>query len=189
MRDDVGECIKTLTEAYNAALCLEVCAGMCARLPRELRDSIYGYLMRGRVSVNNLYTGDIVIGARKMFSFLELRRAGREIHEEPYFADSPRTAEDQLCGESFWVEDATGRDVAAELMQNWVRSPMYELHVRHTLTSYLHLLVSHHGVCHSVGQRSTVPVVRGGRSLLCRTRPQDAHHESHQGDCRSRGAW
>jgi hypothetical protein len=59
--------IATATYAYDAAVCQEVCTAMCTKLPRELRDMVYEYLVRGYVVVNNCSTGATVSGKKFLF--------------------------------------------------------------------------------------------------------------------------
>jgi hypothetical protein len=119
-RDVIKTTVYDLTAEYDAAVRLEVCSHMCVKLPRELRDIVYTHLIRGRVSVNNCYPGDPIVGViYRRGSPIDIERTGREIHDDHYLAKEPRTANDELCRERFWQEQATGAQVADELVQTW----------------------------------------------------------------------
>jgi len=118
----IHERIVTAVEIYNAAVCLETSINMCAKLPRELRDMVYEHLVGGEVSVNNCSTGVKVTGKSMCTSLVyNLPRTGHDTHAQPYFADSPCTASDQLCSELLWRSGRTDPMAAAELRCAWYR--------------------------------------------------------------------
>jgi hypothetical protein len=122
-RDVIKTTVYDLTAEYDAAVRREVCTRMCVKLPRELRDIVYTHLIHGRVSVNNRYPGQPIVSFRhRKASPHAFDCTGRKIHDLHYFAKEPRTADDELCRERFWQEEATGAQVAGELVQTWYRA-------------------------------------------------------------------
>lgn len=121
-REAIEQNVAAIIDAYKTAVCLEVCTAMHVKLPRELRDAIYALLMRGRVGINSMSTG--VTLARAAIVAPSTRYAPGSIpsvDSTPYFAAKPRTAEDPLCSEIFWREEATGPVLGAELMASFYR--------------------------------------------------------------------
>lgn len=92
---------------------------MCAKLPRELRNMVYMYLIPARISVNDHPPDHISKPATHPHLFKKFGQTGREIHWVPYRANAPCTRADRLCNEAFWNEEVTGLQVTEELMDSW----------------------------------------------------------------------
>lgn len=102
-------------DAYKTAVCRELCTAMCTKLPREIRDIIYSYLVRGEVVVKKkgpVPRTHAILGAGAD----DAKFFGPGSDGPPYFSEAPRTKSDPLCNEIFWREEITGPVFASGLM-------------------------------------------------------------------------
>jgi hypothetical protein len=104
---DIQADIDTTMEEYHIAVTRRVADNLYGKLPCELRDMVYQYLVPDKfVLCNGLCHPEPHTYESKY----------DEDGLTPYISDSPRTKNDPICLEHFWRDAAVGPIVAQELM-------------------------------------------------------------------------
>jgi len=113
-RDLEAEILIAIDE-YNIAVCRDLANRGLAKLPRELRDMVYIYLVPDEVRIF-VEPSESQIPHVQREGFTE---------SQPYFTASPCTSNDYLCSEHYWRDEALGVDMARELKESFYRNPAF----------------------------------------------------------------
>lgn len=112
---DIDAEIVAATDEYNIAVTRKISDEGLTKLPRELRDMVYEFLVPQKVDIFAEPTvPDLPMTWGKEESTL-------------YFASKPRTVDDGLCPEHYWRDEALGNQMIRELVERFYQASDFQV--------------------------------------------------------------